>query len=165
MRARRRGSGTRSCRGCTAGAMRTCSRGSSTGSASAGCLRCGAGLGGAGGPVLLVSRRSVLRSRVGGTSLTGMCSAGHSVVLLARRGESRVRINRTDSSVRRIPRVAAVAVTGGRRAGQVGCATVVVAGMVGWGVAGGVGPAVGRVAGRACAGHAGCAVGRITGST
>ena len=165
MRARRGGSSSPSCRACTAGAVRTCGRGSSPGSASAGCLRCGTGLGCAGGSVLLVSRRSVLRSRVGGTSLTGMCSAGHPVALLARRGESRVRINRTDSSVRRIPRVAAVAVTGSRRAGQIGCATVVVAGMVGWGVAGGVGPAVGRVAGRACAGHAGCAVGWIAGST
>lgn len=67
-----------------------------------GCLRCGTGLGGAGSPVLLVSRRGVLRSRVGGASVAGMGRAGHPVALLAWRGESRVRISRTGSSVRRI---------------------------------------------------------------
>ena len=67
-----------------------------------GCLRCGTGLGCAGGSVLLVSRRGVLRSRVRGASVAGMGRARHPVALLAWRGESRVRINRTCSSVRRI---------------------------------------------------------------
>ncbi len=82
--------------------IRTTVRGMA-GVTTAGCLRCGRGLGCAGGSVLLVSRRGVLRSRVGGTSVTGMGRAGHTVALLAWRGESRVRINRTGPSVRRIP--------------------------------------------------------------